>query len=94
VPTLEIMALAKRRLADAAQTRGQVVGCKGGSVTNVQVRNAATSAAIGLSRKEIHEARIIRDAEAAEPERPGCAPPVGHAPGLTGRRDVASDPAG
>jgi hypothetical protein len=63
---LEIEAQAKRRLADeydAAQERGEVVGRGGGGDTTVPVRNAATAADVGLTRKEIHEARIIRDAE-------------------------------
>jgi hypothetical protein len=66
---LEIEALAKRRLADeydAAQERGEVIGRKGGGDTTVPVRNAATAADVGLTRKEIHEARAIRDAEARD----------------------------
>jgi hypothetical protein len=67
---LEIEASAKRRLADeydAAQARGEVVGRHGGGDTTVPARNAATAAEVGLSRKAIHEARTIRDAEAAAP---------------------------
>ena len=67
---LEIMAGAKRRLADEydlAQERGEVIGRNGGGDTTVPVRNAATAADIGLTRKEIHEARTIRDAELADP---------------------------
>jgi hypothetical protein len=67
---MEIEAGAKRRMADeydAAQERGEVVGPNGGGDTTVPVRNAATAADIGLSRKEVHESRIIRDAEEADP---------------------------
>ena len=67
---LEIDARAKRRLADeydAAQERGEVVGPKGGGDSTVPVRNAATATDLGLTRKAIHEARQVRDAEAAEP---------------------------
>lgn len=53
------MACYRRCLAD--------VGPRGGGDSTVPVRNAATAADLGLSRKEIHEARIIRDAEEAEP---------------------------
>lgn len=64
--------MTKRRLADeydAAQERGEVVGPKGGGDSTVPKRNAATSKDIGLSRKEIHEARSIRD---AFPHSCGC----------------------
>ena len=67
---LEIEAGAKRRLADeydAAQERGEIVGRKGGGDSTVPQRNAATAADIGLSRKDIHDARQIRDAENADP---------------------------
>lgn len=67
---LEIEAGAKRRLADeydAAQERGEVVGPHGGGDSTVPNRNAATAADLGLSRKEIHEARKIRDAEEKDP---------------------------
>lgn len=63
---LEIESQAKRRLADeydAAQERGEVR-----TVGNVpEQNNTPTTADIGISRKEIHEARIIRDAEQADP---------------------------
>jgi hypothetical protein len=69
---LEIEAQAKRRLADeydAAQERGEVA--KGSVRTDiVPVGNdvrPATAADLGLSRKDIHEARQIRDAESAHP---------------------------
>ena len=69
---LEIEARAKRRLADeydAAQANGEVAG-------NGQRRRAVpegnscsppTSRELGLSRKDIHEARLVRDAEQADP---------------------------
>lgn len=66
---LEIEAMAKRRLADeydAAQERGEIAI---GRPKSVPEENAfqATASDLGLSRKDIHEARIIRDAEVAEP---------------------------
>lgn len=68
---LEIEARAKRRLADeydAAQERGEVVGAHDGARKRVDDANAiATAADLGLRRDQIHEARLIRDAEAAEP---------------------------
>jgi hypothetical protein len=65
---LEIEAAAKRRLADEyddAQARGEVMGrarrCVGDD-------NApATAADLGLRRDQIHDARLLRDAEAADP---------------------------
>ena len=68
---LEIEANAKRRLAteyDAAQQRGEVQKA-GGNRTSIipEGNNAPTISEIGLSAKEIHEARQIRDAEEAEP---------------------------
>lgn len=66
----EIEARAKRRIADeydAAQERGEVAS-RGGERSGKEHSPIAPSAAdIGISRKEIHEARIIRDAEEAEP---------------------------
>lgn len=62
---LEIEAAAKRRLADeydAAQERGEVA--KQG---NIPEQNVSTLADIGLTAKDIHEAREIRDAEDADP---------------------------
>ena len=71
---LEIEAAAKRRLADeydAAQERGEVATRQNnpGSTGHVPEQNMppATAADLGLSRKAIHEARLIRDAEKAEP---------------------------
>lgn len=62
---LEIESLAKRRLADeydAAQDRGEIK-TNGGNRT-VPIPNSED---VGLSRKDVHEARIIRDAEVADP---------------------------
>src|SRR5258706_6345672 len=70
---LEIEAAAKRRLADeydAAQERGEVAKLgtnqSASGVPNGNTRPAA-AADIGLPRKDIHEARMIRDAETASP---------------------------
>ncbi len=68
---LEIESLADKRLADeydAAQERGEVATGRDGPGAGVSGGNAkVTAAEIGLSRKEIHEARQIRDAEKNEP---------------------------
>jgi hypothetical protein len=68
---LEIEAGAKRRLADeydAAQERGEVKSNGGARNFTVPKQNSEPSASdIGLSRKDIHESRIIRDAEKADP---------------------------
>lgn len=66
---LEIEAAAKRQLADeydAAQERGEIrsAGINQHAASNTE---AASIAEIGLTHKDIHEARIIRDAELAEP---------------------------
>jgi hypothetical protein len=69
---LQIEARAKLRLADeydAAQERGEVA--RGSVRTDIvpdenDVR-PSTAAEIGLSRKDIHEARLLRDAEKVEP---------------------------
>ncbi|WP_427026559.1 hypothetical protein ACP4J4_20290 (plasmid) [Aureimonas ureilytica] len=69
-----IIAAAQHRLADeydAAQERGEVASA-GDTLKHgpgVPERNAgkATAADVGLSRKEVHEARIVRDAETADP---------------------------
>lgn len=68
---LEIEAQAKRRLADeydAAQDRGEV-GQQTGRPKVVPNQNdfIPTAKDVGLDRKEIHEARIIRDAEKVDP---------------------------
>lgn len=69
---LEIESQAKRRLADeydAAQERGEVAS-RGytGHQSDVPNGNVIPSAAdIGLTRKDIHEARQIREAEVKEP---------------------------
>lgn len=65
---LQIEARAKMRLADeydAAQERGEVA--KRGWESGVDKHNITTSADLGLRRDEIHEARKLRDVEAAEP---------------------------
>jgi hypothetical protein len=63
---LEIEAAAKRRLADeydAAQARGEVAGH---GRSKVEPANVTTAADLGLRRDQIHDARLIRDAEAAD----------------------------
>lgn len=63
---LEIESLAKRRLADeydAAQDRGEVAGQGKPS----KPEGFVTAADIGLTHKDVHEARAVRDAEAADP---------------------------
>lgn len=60
---------AKRRLADeydAAQERGEVAP-HGGDKSKLPEQNFASVADIGLTHKDIHEARLIRDAEQAQP---------------------------
>jgi hypothetical protein len=68
---LEIEAQAKRRLADeydAAQERGDVQAHgRPKNLPDGKVFLPVTAADLGLSYKEVHEARVIRDAEAAEP---------------------------
>jgi len=67
---LEIEAAAKRRLADeydAAQERGEVATAGKRSQPERLTEAPPSAADLGLSRKDIHEARIIRDAEKADP---------------------------
>lgn len=69
---LAIRARAEMRLAeeyDAAQERGEVakIGDNLPSVGNHNANKPATAADLGIRRDEIHEARKLRDAEAAEP---------------------------
>lgn len=67
---LEIEAAAKRQLADeydAAQERGEISGPSDRHSNSRTEANKATAADIGLTHKDIHEARLIRDAEVAEP---------------------------
>lgn len=69
---LEIEAGAKRRLADeydAAQERGEIAtgSVRADIVPKQNDVRPATSDEVGISRKVIHEARTIRDAEVAEP---------------------------
>ena len=68
---LEIEAAAKRRLADeydGAQARGDV-GQQGARRDLVRAANevVASAADLGLNRREIHEARQLRDAETSDP---------------------------
>lgn len=66
---LEIEARAKRRLADeydAAQARGDVAAGRPKSLENGKGFQA-TVADLGLRHDEIHDARLIRDAETADP---------------------------
>lgn len=62
--------MAKRRLADEydkAQERGEVASQRDGRRPS-QVEGQTTAAEIGLTHKEIHEARQIRKAERDDPE--------------------------
>jgi len=64
---LEIEAAAKRRLADeydAAQARGELAGI---GTNQHREEGVAVSNTLGLRRDQIHEARRLRDAEAADP---------------------------
>ena len=68
---LEIEAQAKRRLADeydSAQDRGEVAGHGGSRNFKIEGDNLEITASdIGLRADEIHEARVVRDAEQTEP---------------------------
>ena len=69
---LTIEAGAKRRLADeydAAQERGEVarLGSNQQDMGHPGGKTLPTAAALGMSHKAIHEARRLRDAEAADP---------------------------
>jgi hypothetical protein len=60
----------ERRLADeydAAQERGEVASARDGKLGRSEPEHLKPTAQIGLSRKDIHEARIIRDAETIQP---------------------------
>ena len=64
---LEIESMAKCRIADeydAAQERGEVR--RKGERTSLKTKEVGVGE-IGLSHNDIHEARKIRDAEAADP---------------------------
>lgn len=66
---LEIEAQAKHRLADeydAAQARGEVAAGRPKSLEDGKSFQA-TAAELGLRHDEIHDARLIRDAEANDP---------------------------
>lgn len=81
---LEIEAMAKRRLADeydAAQERGEVAtGHNGPGAGILNGNTKATIKEIGITSKQIHEARQVRDAEQREPgvvrHPPAIIPPV------------------
>lgn len=65
---LEIEAMAKRRLADeydAAQERGEVATRADQNLLPDEKKVSVSD--LGLTHKDIHEARQIRDAETAEP---------------------------
>ena len=63
---------------DSAQKRGEVVGSHSGAKNRVLKENAIPTAAdLGLSRKQIHEARIVRDAEARTVFQTGEPAPAG-----------------
>lgn len=67
---VEIQALAKRRLADevdAAQDRGDVATGREGNAGRSSGERPATVAELGLTRKQVHEARRLRDAEQIAP---------------------------
>ena len=67
---LEIESLAKRRLADeydAGQARGEVRSRADNQHASSEREEAVGAADIGLTHKEIHEARAARDAKAADP---------------------------
>ena len=70
---------AKRRLADeydAAQERGEVVGPRGGGERSGMERSPAAPAVadIGLTRRDIHKARLIQDAVNEIPSARTAAP--------------------
>lgn len=67
---LLIESQAKIRLADeydAAQERGEVAGARDGSSGRSNGERPATAADIGLTRKQVHEARQLRDTERQQP---------------------------
>lgn len=67
---LEFQAKANERLADeydAAQERGEVADGREGNSGRSPVERPATVADLGLTRKAVHEARQVRDAEKASP---------------------------
>ena len=66
---VEVEAMANIRLAeeyDAAQGRGEVAGPRDGDRRS-QPERLSTSSDLGLNRREIHDARRLRDAEADDP---------------------------
>lgn len=70
IHAFEIEAKANDRLADeydAAQKRGEVAGNGQRGKAVPDGNSLATAADLGLTRKDIHEARQVRDAELADP---------------------------
>jgi hypothetical protein len=51
---------------DAAQEPGKIAGPKYGKLGRSDGERLPTAADIGLSRKDVHDARLIRDAEVAD----------------------------
>lgn len=73
---------------DAAQELDEVPGAHTGAKRGAPEGNAigpASAADLGLSRKEIHEARQFRDAEEADPGITRRGPGVGPRPVRRGR---------
>jgi hypothetical protein len=67
---LDLEAMAKRRLADeydAAQERGEVKTRADNHSNSIVEFEKASISDIGLTHKEIHDARQIRDAEVEDP---------------------------
>lgn len=67
---LKIEALANRRLADeydAAQERGEVHSAHSGAKRIPDENSIATTEEIGISSKDIYDARLVRDAEEVDP---------------------------
>jgi hypothetical protein len=69
---LNIEVRAQCRLADefdAAQKRGEVIGAKGGNpkLKRSNQERLATVSDVGLTRKQVHEARQVRDVEKKNP---------------------------
>lgn len=67
LPYRGLVGFGQRRLADEIDAARPEEAKMGGRPKTVPDENGFTAADIGLTRKEIHEARIIRDAEVADP---------------------------
>jgi len=65
--SLEIESMAKRRLADEYDAAQPAAASKGGRPKTVSGRNGFTAAEAGLNRKQVFEARQIRDAIEQDP---------------------------